>query len=168
MKVIKIVILGDEQVGKTSLLHRLIYDTFKTSYKATLGVDVLKKTIEDLDVELSLWDFSGQKIFEKLRAAYYADCGGAALVFDVTHKESFESIKTWQDEAIKNSGHPTLTFMLLANKCDLASSQAVSDETMEAFAQSNNIKLIKISAKTGENVEMAFREFAKVMLSRYG
>jgi small GTP-binding protein len=166
MQVIKIVILGDEQVGKTSLLHRLIYDTFKTSYKATLGVDVLKKTFKDLNIELSLWDFSGQQIFEKLRAAYYADCGGAALVFDVTRKESFDSIKTWQDEAKKNSGHPNLTFILLANKCDLASSQTVSDETMEAFAQSNNIKLIKISAKTGENVEMSFREFAQAILNR--
>ncbi|MFX1534752.1 MAG: Rab family GTPase [Promethearchaeota archaeon] len=165
MRVIKIVILGDEKVGKTSLLHRFVFDTFKSSYKATLGVDVLKKTMEDLNVELSLWDFSGQKIFEKLRAAYYADAGGAALVFDVTSKESFESIKNWQDEAKKNSGHPNLTLILLANKCDLASTQTVSDEIMEAFAQSNNIKLIKISAKTGENVEVAFKEFVQAILS---
>ncbi|MFX0066237.1 MAG: ADP-ribosylation factor-like protein, partial [Candidatus Hermodarchaeota archaeon] len=60
MRTSKVVVLGSEAVGKTSLLHRFVYNTFKTSYKATLGVDVLKKTIEDLDVELSLWDFSGQ------------------------------------------------------------------------------------------------------------
>ncbi|MFX1250818.1 MAG: Rab family GTPase [Promethearchaeota archaeon] len=160
MKTSKIVVLGSEAVGKTSLLYRFVYNTFKTSYKATLGVDVLKKTIEDLDVELSLWDFSGQKIFEKLRTQYYSEAEGALLVFDVTRRETFEAVNTWLDEAKTHTGDDNLPIIVLANKTDLKPIQEVFDKQMEELS----IKIIKTSAKTGENVEKAFRDIATSIL----
>ena len=95
--VLKLAVLGDAGVGKTSLVNQFVEDKFKEDYRATMGVNIVIKNIElkqiDSRVRLILWDIAGQEVYEKTRGAYYEGCAGALLVYDITRYSSFENIE---------------------------------------------------------------------------
>ena len=116
----KLVFLGDQSVGKTSIITRFMYDNFDRHYQATIGIDFLSKTmyLEDRTVRLQLWDTAGQERYRTITKAYYKNADGVMIVFDLSDRESFENIDSWLTEVDKHCG-PEVNVMILANKSDI-------------------------------------------------
>ena len=160
----KICLLGEPGVGKTSCVYRFIENKFRQEYKSTLGVNLLKKDIklEEKGVSLQIWDLGGQESFKSLRKLYLEGADGAIVLFDLTNKKSFEKLGEWiKDFKDYRKNAPLI---LLGNKSDLKAQIVVSEEEGIDYAKENEMEFLKASAKTGENVEEAFKSLTKKML----
>jgi len=116
----KLVFLGDQSVGKTSLISRFMHDTFEQHRQATIGIDFFSKTmyLEDRTVRLQLWDTAGQERFRSLIPSYIRDSNVAVVCYDVTSKTSFESCNKWIDDVRAERGQDVV-IALVGNKSDL-------------------------------------------------
>merc|ERR1712166_949962 len=115
----KLVFLGDQSVGKTSIITRFMYDNFDRHYQATIGIDFLSKTmyLEDRTVRLQLWDTAGQERFRSLIPSYIRDSSGAIVVYDIGSRQSFEHTKKWIQDVRAERGDEVVIVMV-ANKTD--------------------------------------------------
>ena len=163
--VIKITLLGEKNVGKTSLVYRFIENKFRENYKATLGVNLLKKDIDiNGGVSAQIWDLGGQESFKSLRNLYLEGANGAFVVYDMTSQKSFEKLDEWVQSF--REARDDAPIILIGNKSDLKN-QIKIDETKSAeYANMNNMGLIITSAKTGQNVEEAFIKLAQQILEK--
>jgi len=161
LKRTKIVLLGDQSVGKTSLITRFMYDTFDNTYQATIGIDFLSKTLylDDRTVRLQLWDTAGQERFRSLIPSYIRDSTVAIVVFDITNRQSFLSTAKWIDDVRSERGNDVMV-VLVGNKADLSDKRQVTLEEATAKAQSLNILFMETSAKAGHNVKSLFKKIA--------
>ncbi|MHA1298793.1 MAG: Rab family GTPase [Candidatus Helarchaeota archaeon] len=165
---LKATIIGDGGVGKTSLIIRHVDKKFEQEYKPTLGFDISLKTVslEGISAELLIWDIGGQAIFKEIRESYLEGSHCSFLVFDLTRKETFDNIKNWLVELKRFAGD--IPFILIGNKNDLESERKVSKEEIEEKA-----KLIgatgyfETSAKTGENVDNAFKKLTEASIKYF-
>ena len=116
----KIVIVGDSGVGKSNILCRYIQDEFYRESKSTVGVELSTKVykINDSLVKLNIWDTAGQERYKSITASYYKGAKGAMIVYDITKKDSFESVNKWYND-IKSMGDNNIVILLVGNKCDL-------------------------------------------------
>ncbi|XP_064318891.1 ras-related protein Rab-41 isoform X7 [Phalacrocorax carbo] len=160
----KLVFLGEQSVGKTSLITRFMYDSFDNTYQATIGIDFLSKTmyLEDRTIRLQLWDTAGQERFRSLIPSYIRDSAVAVIVFDVTNLNSFQQTSKWIDDVRTERGSDVI-IMLVGNKTDLADKRQVSVEEGERKAQELNMMCIETSAKAGYNVKQLFRRVAAAL-----
>uniref|UniRef100_A0A3Q1IRQ5 RAB41, member RAS oncogene family n=1 Tax=Anabas testudineus TaxID=64144 RepID=A0A3Q1IRQ5_ANATE len=150
----KLVFLGEQSVGKTSLITRFMYDSFDNTYQATIGIDFLSKTmyLEDRTVRLQLWDTAGQERFRSLIPSYIRDSTIAVVVYDITNLNSFQQTSKWIDDVRTERGSDVI-IMLVGNKTDLADKRQVSVEAAERKARELNVMYIETSAKAGYNVK---------------
>lgn len=146
----KIVLIGDSNVGKTSLLTRFSDDTYTDSFIATIGVDFRVRTItlNGKTIKLQIWDTAGQERFRTITSAYYRGADGIVIVYDITSKESFDNVDLWLAEIAKYTQHDSVCKLVLGNKVDLAPSRAVQHQTAQDFCAGKGIKLVETSAKT--------------------
>mmetsp|Transcript_7586 Transcript_7586/g.8536 ORF Transcript_7586/g.8536 Transcript_7586/m.8536 type:complete len:249 (+) Transcript_7586:70-816(+) len=160
----KLVFLGDQSVGKTSIITRFMYDTFDRQYQATIGIDFLSKTIylEDRTVRMQLWDTAGQERFRALIPSYIRDSAGAVVVYDVTSRASFTSTFKWIEDVRAERGNDVV-IILVGNKSDLADKREVSAEEAEQKAHDYGVMFIEVSAKIGTNVKTLFRRVATAL-----
>ncbi|KAI8103179.1 hypothetical protein M9434_005962 [Picochlorum sp. BPE23] len=160
----KLVFLGDQSVGKTSIITRFMYDKFDTTYQATIGIDFLSKTmyLEDRTVRLQLWDTAGQERFRSLIPSYIRDSSVAVIVYDVTSRQSFLNIHRWVDEVRAERGADVI-IVLVGNKTDLVDKRQVSIEEGDAKARELNVIFIETSAKAGFNIKALFRKIAAAL-----
>jgi Ras-related protein Rab-6A len=160
----KLVFLGDQSVGKTSIITRFMYDTFDSTYQATIGIDFLSKTmyLEDRTVRLQLWDTAGQERFRSLIPSYIRDSSVAIIVYDITNRSSFINTAKWIDDVRSERGNDVI-MMLVGNKTDLADKRQVSIEEGEAKAKEYDIMFIETSAKAGFNIKALFRKVASAL-----
>ncbi|MHA1319681.1 MAG: GTP-binding protein [Promethearchaeota archaeon] len=161
---------GDGAVGKTSMVHRYVEDEFATDYKSTIGTSIMKKecTFKELEstVRFIIWDLAGQAQFKRVRQSYLANSEAGILVYDVTNRSSFESIdKNWYREIKKAS--PNIVLILVGNKIDLESKRVVSRDEGEALAQKLKLTYLETSAKTGENIDDAFKMLALQIIKKF-
>ena len=131
----KLVFLGEQSVGKTSLITRFMYDSFDNTYQATIGIDFLSKTmyLEDRTVRLQLWDTAGQERFRSLIPSYIRDSTVAVVVYDITNANSFHQTSKWIDDVRTERGSDVI-IMLVGNKTDLSdkrSAKRIFSETIE-------------------------------------
>jgi len=153
----KLLLIGDSGVGKSCLLLRFSDDIFTDSFISTIGVDFKIRTI-DLDgkrIKLQIWDTAGQERFRTITSSYYRGAHGIIVVYDVTEQKSFDSIQKWLQEIDTFAG-PSVTKLLVGNKCDLDSQRVIQTPKGEELAKSLGIPFIETSAKTTKNVEEAF------------
>jgi small GTP-binding protein len=162
----KIVLIGEAAVGKTSLIRRYVDKTFSENYVTTIGTPVSKQmellSLEGAPVEvnLSIWDIMGnKKLLEHLGEAYFQGCRGALAVFDVTRLETLEGMRTWISAARK--AEPRTPILVLGNKIDLSEHRLVTDDEAKHYCRALGLPYIATSAKTGQNVEIAFRTLAQ-------
>uniref|UniRef100_A0A3Q3X7B9 Uncharacterized protein n=1 Tax=Mola mola TaxID=94237 RepID=A0A3Q3X7B9_MOLML len=160
----KLVFLGEQSVGKTSLITRFMYDSFDNTYQATIGIDFLSKTmyLEDRTIRLQLWDTAGQERFRSLIPSYIRDSAAAVVVYDITNVNSFQQTTKWIDDVRTERGSDVI-IMLVGNKTDLADKRQITTEEGEQRAKDMNVLFIETSAKTGYNVKQLFRRVAAAL-----
>ncbi|XP_051143690.1 ras-related protein RABA5b [Andrographis paniculata] len=153
----KIVIIGDSAVGKSNLLSRFARDEFDHNSKATIGVEFQTQVVEvdGKEVKAQVWDTAGQERFRAVTSAYYRGAVGALVVYDISRKTTFESIKRWLDE-LNTHCDTTVARMLVGNKCDLEDIRQVSVEEGKTLAEEEGLFFIETSALDSTNVNKAF------------
>ncbi len=163
--ILKIVLLGEANVGKTSLVYRFIENKFRENYKSTLGVNLLKKDmiVEGYgEVSAQIWDLGGQESFKSLRKLYLEGANGALLVYDMTNQKSFEKLDEWVQSFRESRDDAPI--ILIGNKSDLKKQIKINETKSSDYANMNNLGMIITSAKTGQNVEEAFIQLTKHIL----
>jgi len=163
----KVIVCGDWAVGKTSLIKRYSTNTFTNDYLTTIALNIVTKEIiiDGFNVELAMWDTGGQERFSHLRKRYYQGAKGVIFVFDITRPESYRAIeKRWLSEVndVIEDYIPTLW----GTKVDLVDHRVVSTNSGDRLARRINAKYFETSSKTGKNVEKAFSNLARYLLSK--
>jgi small GTP-binding protein len=161
----KIITAGDGGVGKTTLLRRYIEGKFLTDTKMTIGVDFfLKKlNIDGTLVIFQLWDFGGQQHFRFLLKSYVIGAKGAFLMFDLTRLSTLNNLEEWVN--ICRSTNPNLPILFLGTKLDLVDQSSVPNDYFDELKEKFNLfDFLKISSKTGENVDLAFELLTREVL----
>ncbi|MFX1499140.1 MAG: GTP-binding protein [Promethearchaeota archaeon] len=162
---IKIIIIGDPGVGKTSLVKRYVSGYFSEDYKTSIGTNIFTKQItlnSNKEILFQIWDIAGQERWLKMRELYYRGSNGALVVGDLTRKNTFNQIiNFWIPDLEKNCIN--IPFILLANKNDLKSAFPKS-EIEEIRKSINANSIFYTSAKNGEHVEDAFQLISKLSL----
>ena len=155
---LKILILGDTNVGKTSLFLNYCDNDFPEGHLATIGVEYKIKSIEKngLSVQLQIWDTAGQERFKSITKSYYQGANGILFVYDITNRKSFLNVKEWiKDVENKNNNFKKI---LVGNKIDLKNNNQIVNKEDEIYANNNNLFRIETSAKDGTNVDDAFNK----------
>ena len=167
--IFKLILIGNSGVGKSSILQRYMNKTFEESYKCTIGVDFLMKSLEvkGKTVKLQLWDTAGQEKYKSMVSSYYRGANVALVVFDITSRSSFESLPLWIENYYKN-GPEQKNIILIGNKKDMADQRQVTQEEAEEFSETNNMIYFETSAKEGDNVDYVFNFAAEKLLEFYG
>ena len=165
--ILKYIIVGDAAVGKSNLLLRYIFNTFKSEYQLTIGVEFGEKNIKlnNKIYQLQIWDTAGQEQFRSITRAYFKNAVCALVAYDITNKSSFENIKQWIDDCINYM--PKRGFIVLVgNKCDLEERREVSTDEGQQLADSYGILFFETSAKTEYNVKEVFNESSQEIAKR--
>ncbi|MFW9991238.1 MAG: Rab family GTPase [Candidatus Odinarchaeota archaeon] len=169
---IKLLLIGERAVGKTSLMRQYIENKFSDDYKGTMGADFLSKTIRQNEVvyNLQLWDIAGESKYTSFKKYYYSGAQGVLMVFDVTRRETLTKLYHWVENIDRYS--PRAVKYLIGNKIDLKDKIVIrQDERMQFEPILGAIGSLETSAKTGENVEYVFLTMAnkiREMLRNYG
>ncbi|CAD6582464.1 MAG: hypothetical protein CYPHOPRED_002042 [Cyphobasidiales sp. Tagirdzhanova-0007] len=170
---LKVIILGDSGVGKTSLMQQFVTKRFSNQYKATIGADFLTKEImiDDRLVTMQLWDTAGQERFQSLGVAFYRGADCCVLVYDVNSSKSFETLDSWRDEFLIQASPrdpENFPFVVIGNKIDMEESRRMVSQkrAMTWCQQKGNIPYFETSAKEAINVEQAFQAACKNALQQ--
>lgn len=164
---IKLLMIGDSGVGKTCLLLRYANDSFSPTFITTIGIDFKIKNIQ-LDgkrIKLQIWDTAGQERFRTITTSYFRGAQGILLVYDVTDRNSFISIRNWVAQ-IQMHADVNVNKILIGNKCDVQDQRVISYEEGEALAKEYSISFFETSAKQDLNVEKAFITIATDVKNR--
>mmetsp|Transcript_95812 Transcript_95812/g.310433 ORF Transcript_95812/g.310433 Transcript_95812/m.310433 type:complete len:214 (-) Transcript_95812:154-795(-) len=169
---LKVIILGDSGVGKTSLMNQYVNNKFTNQYKATIGADFLTKEvqIDDKVVTLQIWDTAGQERFQSLGVAFYRGADCCVLVYDLTVPKSFDNMESWREDFLLQAqprDPDNFPFVVIGNKADLVEKRKVPAAKAQTWCNSkNNIPYKETSAATAQNVESAFIEIARRALKQ--
>nr|AFZ78867.1 Ras-related protein [Coptotermes formosanus] len=162
---IKLILIGDSSVGKTSLIMRYIDDKFSPNNLSTIGVDFKTKYLEidGHQVKVQVWDTAGQEQFRAITRAYYRNSNGILIVFDLTNRETFNQVKVWL-QSIHDVSVDAVDVILCGNKVDLE--RAVSREEVEEFASLSSVPYFETSCKLNTGINEMFMELATRALRR--
>ncbi|KAG8438661.1 hypothetical protein GDO86_005014 [Hymenochirus boettgeri] len=164
----KIILIGDSNVGKTCVVHRFNSGVFADRQHNTIGVDfsVRSLNIDGKRVKIQVWDTAGQERFRTITQSYYRSAHGAIIAYDITRRQSFESIPQWIYEAEKY-GAANLMLMLIGNKVDLLEKRQVLFEEACTLAEKHGLlAVLETSAKQSCNVDEVFMLMAKELIAR--
>ena len=164
---LKVILVGDISVGKTSVLGRFIDNKFSTEYKCTVGSDTKVKTVQ-IDqnnfAKISIWDTAGEEKFRAVTKNYFKDAQGALIVFDLTNKETFIKLSEWI-EFVNESSPADVVITLVGNKSDLDNQRKVSFEEGLEYSKILKCDYYEVSAKNGNNISLIFEKMINKMIS---
>ena len=168
---VKVVVIGDSNVGKTSLIQMFEHNRFSESFKPTIGADFSNKEIdtEDGPVILQIWDTAGQERFQSLSSAFYRGADCCILVYDVTNQQSFFHLDNWKQIFLTKSQPQSpeqFPFLVIGNKIDLADHRMVPSVDGKHYAELNGMGFIEASAKENKNVKDAFCQLGRLGMQR--
>ncbi len=153
----KLIVIGDENVGKTAILNRFKNNQFSAIYEPTVGLDFqsIPIIIDDQSVTLLLYDTAGQEKFRSLIPLYTNEANIILLIYDISNTESFNNIGKWYD-SLNNINKDEVIFALVGNKSDLDYNRKVKKEEAEKYANEHNYLFQEVSALTGEGIQELF------------
>ena len=163
---IKLLIIGDSAVGKTSMLLKYTDNFFPESHLATIGVEFKTKEVEynGYKIELQVWDTAGQERFKSITKSFFRNANGIIFVYDITQKNTFKNVKDWiKDSEVNDFGFQRI---LVGNKIDLQNKRQVSLEDAKEWADKKNMEVIETSAKTGANIDKAVLKLIELILQK--
>ncbi|CAD8144357.1 unnamed protein product [Paramecium octaurelia] len=166
---VKILMLGEGAVGKSSLLSRYVDEKFSENIQATLGVEYRQKILiqGESQVTVQVWDTAGQERFRVITPIFYRNAQGVSLVYSVIDKNSFQQVQTWIDNLKEQIDCEQISIVLVANKCDIAQREVTTLEGQQ-LAQKYQIKYFECSARTGAQVKEMYTELVQQILVRRG
>ena len=161
---IQIMLLGESQIGKTSLIQRYVKNNFNLSYITTVGIDFQLKQIKmnNKSIKLQIWDTAGQERFKNITKSYFHSSDGFIVGYDITSRLSFTNVSTWLKE-INDNAPEEIQKILIGNKCDL-NEREVTTEEGQKLAEENGMKFFETSAKNDINVKETFESITKDIL----
>ncbi|PUZ73090.1 hypothetical protein GQ55_2G446800 [Panicum hallii var. hallii] len=162
----KIVLLGDSSVGKSNLLARFARNEFYPNSKSTIGVEfqTQKLVIDGKEIKAQIWDTAGQERFRAVTSAYYRGAVGALLIYDISRRQTFDSVGRWLNELHTHSDMNVIT-ILVGNKTDLKHAREVSTAEGQALAEAQGLFFMETSALDSSNVAAAFQTVVKEIYS---
>ena len=164
--ILKVCIVGDGSVGKTSMVFQYSEQNFQERYIMTIGSNFAIKSLKigDTKVKIQIWDLAGQKHFSFVRPPFYRGSSGTLYVFDLTRRQSFDNLISWKEEVETVINKPSI---LIGNKNDLHEDRLITKEEAVSFAnEMGALMYIETSAKTGENLDLAFLTLIKKILNK--
>ncbi len=154
--VIKILIIGDSRVGKTSLLLKYVEKLFPEEHISTIGVEYKEKNIikDDFNIKLQIWDTAGQERFRSITKNIYKNTNCVLFVYDITNMESFKNVKHW----IKDTENidKDIKGIIIGNKTDLENERVISKKDLDEIGNKYKMAVLETSAKNGKNVNECF------------
>jgi len=155
----KVILGGDSGVGKTTLVEQFVSEKFENEYKSTIGVNIMSKHLKfpkwNIVVDFSIYDMGGQDLFKPVRPTYYQGAQAGFIVFDVTRPETYENVKKWHAEIIKEV--PEAELILIGNKIDLENERKITPDQGKQLAQELNLKYMETCALNKDIVDEAFQ-----------
>ena len=166
--IFKLVLIGDTCVGKSCILVRFSDDIFDDNYVTTIGVDFRFKTmvVKNKVVKIQIWDTAGQERYRSITTAYYRGAAAIIICCDCTNEESFNNIKNWVEEIGKYTDKDAVDKMVFMNKCDLTEDRCIKKEDIDKFQKENGIKVLEVSAKTGEGIDKGFEYIIEKLIDK--
>ena len=162
---IKIIVVGDISVGKTSLIRRYITNLFSEDPRASISCEFQKKTLdidENTSVNLQIWDTAGEEKFMAVTRQYFTDSHGAMIVYDLTNKNTFLKLNKWIKE-VKEKASKDVVIMVVGNKSELVSEKVELGDELKPFQE--NYEYQEVSSKCGTNVSLAFEKLTLKVIS---
>ena len=162
---IKLMVIGETRVGKTSLIKKYTKNEFGGAYLTTVGIDFQEKIIkiDDKVVKLQIWDTAGEERFRNIAKNYFHTSNGFLLVYDISNKESFEKLNFW-NEQIKINAPENTKCIVIGNKTDLNDKREVSQMEGEKLSKEYKLGFYETSAKDGNNVNKVFEDLASEIM----
>ena len=160
----KVVLVGESGVGKTSIITQFIDQTFQEDIQSTTGGTFSTKSVVcdgGKILKFEIWDTAGQEKYRSLTTMFYKDANAAVMVYDVTRKDSFEEMKNYWANQIKENSPENIILAIAANKSDLIEQETVDEEEARNFAKELNAIFVTTSAKSSEGINSLFEEIAK-------
>ena len=166
---VKVILIGDSAVGKTNIMSKYLKNQFMEDSKATVGVEFGSKlfNINGHNIKAQIWDTAGQEKYKAITGAYYKGSKGAFVVYDITKKDTFDSVDKWIHD-LKSTGDPKMTIMIIGNKLDLEHKREVLKEQGEEKARSFGCAFLETSAFSGDNIEKGFEMMISEIFKKYG
>ncbi len=166
--IFKLVLIGDTCVGKSCILVRFSDDIFNDNYVTTIGVDFRFKTmvIKNKVAKIQIWDTAGQERYRSITTAYYRGAAAIIICCDCTNQESFNNIKNWIEEIAKYTDENSVDKIVFMNKCDLFEERIIKKDEIDKFEKENGIKVLEVSAKTGEGIDNAFEYIISKLIDK--
>ena len=165
---LKILLVGNSGVGKTSMASRATNDTFETEVASTLGIDFRTKFVDVLGktVKLQLWDTSGQERYLAVTTSFYRGANGALLVYDITDEKSLQDVTSWLN-SVRDYTSSDIEVIIIGNKCDKENKRKVSEEEGRALAEKNHCLFFETSAQSNTNIQLAFKALAEKIVNAH-
>ncbi|CAH0674153.1 unnamed protein product [Spodoptera exigua] len=166
---LKILVIGESGVGKSSIILAFTTGDYNASFPATIGVDYKCKVMDvnGVKVKLGIWDTAGQERYRTLTSSFYRDAHGAILVYDVSEPKSLAKLNEWVEELQVYSTKKNIVCLVVGNKID-KQNRAVPRDQGQAFAQKHRMLFIESSAKTQEGISLAFEELVQKIIETPG
>jgi len=167
---IKVIVVGNGQVGKTSMITRFAKGIFTNEYKKTLAVDFLEKKMfvpaANEEITYLLWDTAGQEEYDSITRGYYKGAGAAIIAFSTTDRASFDAVRQWHQKVKDECGE--IPMVLVQNKVDLISQATMTAQEAEDIARSLRLKLYRMCVKQNMNIQQVFEDVGGEFVNRGG
>jgi len=169
--IFKIVIIGNSNTGKSSLLNVVSNRVFDNSYTMTIGVDFdtkivnIRKDGRVIGIKLQIWDTAGQESFRSITRSYYREAAGIIIVYDITNESSYSALNQWIEDA-EYFSRENIPMILCGNKCDLDMIRVVNLREATDFAREKNLPYFETSAKNTKNVNNLFEKIAELIYEK--
>jgi small GTP-binding protein len=165
-----IMVIGDEEVGKTTILERYFNRKFNSERKKTIGVEYYLKNYTKQETglvyNLKFWDTAGQEKFHSITKNYYQRAHGMLITMAINKRSSFSNLKMWINSIVEGSSSNDLPLVVLCNKCDLEEEREVENSEIERFCQDEKLTFFFTSAKNGKNIDNAFEYITNEVIKK--